>query len=309
MSQQIQASTPSPVSPAAAPAVTSDQGSTAYPQWVAQTATPAVASVPTAQPPSQVAPATDPSSSNQFSQLTSSSSPSNPWEAAMGSLERVLSQVNSQSLSQAPQSLSQAAPQLATQQNSQNLQAQPWAYQEQQVAQTSSTNASQIPLSSQASTAQTNGVNGLSDATQAVVNHFGIEAPGILNQYACALEDLLINQAGEFDNLTERHNAMQTILTSPDHLANYTDRFFTEVVPVDIDEAPVAQQAPEAYKPQYDMPAPPANVGGQQQGAAPQQQWEQFSDVMNRNPENAWRYLSGMQPEALRSKLLFMDAA
>ena len=309
MSQQIQASTPSPVSPAAAPAVTSDQGSTAYPQWVAQTATPAVASVPTAQPPSQVAPATDPSISSQSNQLTSSSSPSNPWEAAMGSLERVLSQVNSQSLSQAPQSLSQAAPQLATQQNSQNLQAQPWAYQEQQAAQTSSTNASQTPLSSQASTAQTNGVNGLSNVTQAVVNHFGIEAPGILNQYACALEDLLINQAGEFDTLNERHNAMQTILTSPDHLANYTDRFFTEVVPVDIDEAPVAQQAPEAYQPQYDMPAPPANVGGQQQGAAPQQQWEQFSDVMNRSPENAWRYLSGMQPEALRSKLLFMDAA
>jgi hypothetical protein len=227
----------------------------------------------------------------------------------MGSLERVLSQVNSQSLSQAPQSLSQAAPQLATQQNSQNLQAQPWAYQEQQAAQTSSTNASQTPLSSQASTAQTNGVNGLSNVTQAVVNHFGIEAPGILNQYACALEDLLINQAGEFDTLNERHNAMQTILTNPDHLANYTDRFFTEVVPVDIDEAPVAQQAPEAYQPQYDMPAPPANVGGQQQGAAPQQQWEQFSDVMNRSPENAWRYLSGMQPEALRSKLLFMDAA
>ena len=151
--------------------------------------------------------------------------------------------------------------------------------------------------------------NGLSDATQAVVSHFGIEAPGILNQYACALEDLLIDQAGKLDEVTGRHNAMQTILTSPDVLADYTDRFFTEVVPVDIDEAPVAQQAPQAYQPQYDMPAPPANVGGQQQGAAPQQQWEQFSDVMNRSPENAWRYLSGMNPEALRSKLLFMDAA
>jgi len=30
---------------------------------------------------------------------------------------------------------------------------------------------------------------------------------------------------------------------------------------------------------------------------------------MNRSPENAWRYLSSMGPEALRSKLLFMDAA
>ena len=309
MSQQIQASTPSPVSPAAAPAVTSDQGSTAYPQWVAQTATPAVASVPTAQPPSQVAPATDPSSSNQFSQLTSSSSPSNPWEAAMGSLERVLSQVNSQSLSQAPQSLSQAAPQLATQQNSQNLQAQPWAYQEQQAAQTSSTNASQTPLSSQASTAQTSDVSQISDATRAVVDHFGIEAPGILNQYACALEDMLIQQATAMDDLGGRHNAMQTILTNPDTLADYTDRFFTEVVPVDIDTPAVASPQQQAYQQNYDMPAPPANAGGTQQGVAPQGQWEQFSDVMNRSPENAWRYLSSMGPEALRSKLLFMDAA
>jgi hypothetical protein len=30
---------------------------------------------------------------------------------------------------------------------------------------------------------------------------------------------------------------------------------------------------------------------------------------MNRSPENAWRYLSQMQPEALRSKLLFMEGA
>jgi len=102
---------------------------------------------------------------------------------------------------------------------------------------------------------------------------------------------------------------MQTILTDPDHLANYTDRYFTEVVPVDIDGDTQFQQQAQAYQPNYDMPAPPANAGGTNAGAQPQQQWEQFSDVMNRSPENAWRYLSNMGPEALRSKLLFMDPA
>lgn len=307
MSQQIQASTPSPVSPAVAPAASSDQGSTAYPQWVAQTSTPAVASVPTAQPPSQVQQATAPSISNQFSQLTSQSSPSNPWEAAMGTLERVLTQVNPQSLNQVQQSPYQAAPQLATQLSSQNLQAQPWAYQEQQVAQTLPTSASQIRTSSQTSTAPQTSV---SPVTAEVVNHFGIEAPGILNQYACSLEDLLIDQAQKMDVLAARHDAMQTILTDPDYLADYTDRYFTEVVPVDIDgDTATYQQQAQAYQPRYDMPAPPANAGGMVNGPAPQQQWEQFSDVMNRSPENAWRVLQQMGPEAMRSKLLFMDPA
>jgi len=308
MSQQIQASTPSPVSPAAAPAVSNDQGSTtSYPQWVAQTATPAVASAPTAQPPSQVAPATDPSISNQYSQSTSQSSPSNPWEAAMGSLERVLSQVNSQSLSQNLQSAPQTQAPLATPQLSQNLQAQPWAYQAQQEAQTLPTSVSPTQTSSQTSTAPRTSV---SPVTAEVVSHFGIEAPGILNQYACGLEDLLIDQATKLDSVTARHNAMQTILTDPDHLANYTDRFFTEVVPVDVDENALANQGmqqPQAYQQNYDMPAPPAGAGGSSQNVAPQQQWEQFSDVMNRSPENAWRMLQNMGPEAMRSKLLFME--
>ena len=112
------------------------------------------------------------------------------------------------------------------------------------------------------------------------------------------------------DALAARHDAMQIILTDPDHLANYTDRYFTEVVPVDIDgETSVYEQQAQAYQPRYDMPAPPANAGGSAMGAAPQQQWEQFCDVMNRSPENAWRVLQQMGPEAMRSKLLFMDPA
>ncbi len=91
-----------------------------------------------------------------------------------------------------------------------------------------------------------------------------------------------MDQAQKMDVLSARHDAMQTILTDPDHLANYTDRYFTEVVPVDIDGDTQAYQGQQqAYQPRYDMPAPPAN----------------------------WRVLQQMGPEAMRSKLLFMDPA
>jgi len=305
MSQQIQASTPSPVSPAAAPAVSSDQGSTtAYPQWVAQTATPAVASVPTAQPPQQVAPASDPSISNLSSQSTSQSSPNNPWEAAMGSLERVLGQLPTPS--QAPQSQSTQLQQQVTTPLSQPSQVQPWAYQEQQAPQTSVTSASPTQTSSQASTDSSNGQ--LSAASQEVIKQFGVEAPGILNSYACALEDMLIQQAQKTDQITERAGGMEQILTNPDYLADYTDRFFTEVIPVDID-GDVQTQAPQQYQQNYDMPAPPAATAGQQQAAQPQQMWDAFGEAMNRSPEQGWRHLAQMSPEALRSKLLFMEAS
>jgi len=308
MSQQIQASIPSPVSPAAAPAV--DQGSVGMPQWVPQTQAPpiqAVASAPTHQQPSQAALVSDPSTNNQYSQSTSPSSPSNPWEAAMGSLERVLSQVNSTSLSQTPQSYYQAEQAQATPQNSQTLQAQPWAYQAPQAAQTLPTSVTPTQASYPTSTETRTGV---SDATAEVVSHFGIEAPGILNQYACGLEDLLVNQATQLDTIAARHDAMQVILTDPDHLANYTDRFFTEVFPVDVDENALQTQGtqqPQAYEQNYDMPAPPVGAGGSNNNVAPQQQWEQFQNTMNRSPENAWRILNNMGSDALRNKLLFMD--
>ena len=121
---------------------------------------------------------------------------------------------------------------------------------------------------------------------------------------------MLIDQSQRYDVLNQQAGAMKTILTNPDHLADYTDRFFTEVFPVDLPGENVQQQAPaQQYQQQYDMPAVPAGAGGQQGSAAPQQQWEGFSEVMNRNPENAWRYLSQMGPEAMRNKLLFMEGA
>lgn len=203
---------------------------------------------------------------------------------------------------QAAPSYNQATQASVTTPISQPSQAQPWAYQAPQAQPISPTSVSPTQTSSPAST----GKPQLSVASAEVVKHFGIEAPGILNSYACALEDMLIGQAQKTDVIAERAKGMETILTNPDHLADYTDRFFTEVIPVDID-SPVETQAPQQYQQQYDMPAPPASTAGSQQGVTPQSQWEAFSDISNRSPENAWRYLSQMGPEALRSKLLFME--
>jgi hypothetical protein len=117
---------------------------------------------------------------------------------------------------------------------------------------------------------------------------------------------MLVEQAQKTDRVVEVARGMEQILTDPDDLADYTDRYFTEVVPIDLDEDLYNSDPNAAYQQQYDMPAPP--VGSAGQGGVPAgQTWEQFGEVMSRSPENAWRVLSQMQPEALRSKLLFME--
>lgn len=107
------------------------------------------------------------------------------------------------------------------------------------------------------------------------------------------------------DAAVSRGAAMEQILTNPDQLADYTNRFFTEVYPVDAD---VSEQ--QSYQPRYDqLPAVPASAMAGAPAANSDTQWNGFTDTMNRNPDQAWRYLSQMSPDAFRSKLLFMDAS
>lgn len=118
------------------------------------------------------------------------------------------------------------------------------------------------------------------------------------------LEDALIAQHEVLGAAVNRGAAMEQILTDPDHLADYTNRFFTEVYPVDAD---VNQQ--QVYQPRYDqLPAVPASAVAGAPAVNSDTQWNGFTDTMNRNPEQAWRYLSQMSPDAFRSKLLFLDA-
>jgi hypothetical protein len=312
MSQQIPASIPSPVSPAvAAPqaAPLADQGSTSYPQWVATTQ--GAPSVATPQQQWQGTPVSVPSTNNQFSQSPSSFSPNNPWEAAMSSLERVVSQISPSPSQTAQYPTYQTVPQVTTQYNP-NLLAQPTQYPAAQAPQTSYNNAYTTPTSYQGSTASPQ----LSSETAAVVNHFGIEAPGILNQYATTLEDALIQQQVVLDQVGQRAAAMEYILTDGYTLADYTDRYFTEVEPIDVqtEDGYYDQNGDfwpyneNAYTPSYDqLPAVPASASATGRPADPQTQWDAFGQVMNQSPDQAWRYLSQMSPDALRSKLLFMD--
>ena len=87
----------------------------------------------------------------------------------------------------------------------------------------------------------------VSDESLEVIQHFGAEAPALLNRYACVVEDALINQAKETaKSLTqveklsksiegakkvvkaaaEDNAAYHVMLTNPDMLSEYVNEFF-----------------------------------------------------------------------------------
>ena len=170
--------------------------------------------------------------------------------------------------------------------------------------------------------------NGVSEQSLEVINHFGADAPAILNNYACQIEDSLIqtNQqlqeaVGLLKEMSTEHKAYEKILTDPDVLADYTCEFFGENGPYPVeDEAPAAptfagQQVPnpaaaqgqaQAQAPaRPQMPVPP-------QPQAPtnsQDFWKDFGGAADRDPQNAWRYLNAAQqnPQVFREKLLVME--
>jgi len=198
---------------------------------------------------------------------------------------------------------------------------------------TPSTNNSQAYSNNSSQTSQeiTNDqllANGVSEQSLEVINHFGADAPAILNNYACQIEDSLIqtNQqlqeaVGLLKEMSTEHKAYEQILTDPDVLADYTCEFFGPEGPYPVeDEAPAAptfagQQVPnpaaaqgqaQAQAPaRPQMPVPP-------QPQAPtnsQDFWKDFGGAADRDPQNAWRYLNAAQqnPQVFREKLLVME--
>ena len=173
--------------------------------------------------------------------------------------------------------------------------------------------------------------NGVSEASLEVINHFGADAPAVLNNYSCQLEDSLITtntQLQEAVNLLQEmsteHKAYEKILTDPDVLADYTCEFFGENGPYPVeDDAPAYPQAPTFAGQQI---ANPAAAQGQAQAQAPARPqmpnpptpqapansgdfWKDFGGAADRDPQNAWRYLNAAQqnPQVFREKLLVME--
>jgi hypothetical protein len=176
----------------------------------------------------------------------------------------------------------------------------------------------------------------VSNESLEVLQHFGAEAPALLNRYACVVEDALLTQAqntaqamqelqGIQQQLVNAHDVIRAaaednsayhlLLTDPDLLANYVTDFYGPQGPypvetsqdrlaaeVNASEQFFAPQAPSYQRPQLEMPDP--NV---QAGAPGSDFWSVFSQVSERNPAMAWQILSQATPDALRSKVLVSE--
>ena len=167
--------------------------------------------------------------------------------------------------------------------------------------------------------------NGVSEASLEVINHFGADAPAVLNNYACQIEDSLIqtNQqlqeaVGLLQEMSTEHKAYEQILTDPDVLADYTCEFFGENGPYPVEEENAAPAAPtfagqpiqnpqvQAQAPvRPEMPFPPQPQAPADAGDF----WKDFGGASDRDPQNSWRYLNAAQqnPEVFRQKLLVME--
>ena len=168
--------------------------------------------------------------------------------------------------------------------------------------------------------------NGVSPESLEVINHFGPDAAAVLNNYSCQIEDSLIQTDSQLkesvsllQELNNEHKIYEKILTDPDVLADYTCEFFGKNGPYPIPEkqqptyqqvgqqtpqtAPqqAAQQAPQFQRPE--MPVPPQPQAPENAGDF----WNNFGNIAERDPQNAWRYLNTQSPETFRQKMLVME--
>lgn len=122
-----------------------------------------------------------------------------------------------------------------------------------------------------------------------------------MNEAYCQLEDQFNALAGQAQAIATELQATRTILTNPDLLANYTNEFFTNVVPVDVQGGqPQGQVIPggpqEAYQQMMDRqysqapqqpagPAPQATYGYPDEGRqfVPGQDMQQQQQVQRPN--------------------------
>ena len=178
--------------------------------------------------------------------------------------------------------------------------------------------------------------NGVSPESLEVINHFGADAPAVLNNYAVQIEDALVKTNGQLQEavgllkeIQAEHQSYEQILTDPDVLADYTCEFFGENGPYPVEEEPAGQVVGN----QGITPQQQAAALQQQQAAAAQQQgqqfarpqmpvppqpqapenngdfWNNFGALTDKDPANAWRYLNQAQqtPDIFRNKMLVME--
>ena len=259
----------------------------------------------------------------------------NPWQEAFQALSASLN-TSSPSQAQVPSSayltptpqVSQPASWASTPQQMSVPMAQP-TYSPQVSTQAYST--AQAPMQGQTQEAVSDAyLSQISDASLEVLEHFGAEAPVLLNQYACAVEDALIEQVQAVQSQSlmleaagEERAAMNLMLTDPDVLADYVNDFYGPEgpypTPTAEEEYEMQQYAareqfeneiraqeqnnvPQNFqRPEMEMPTP-----GRQVNQA-NDFWGGFGQMMDNNPENAWKYLAQAPQGALQAKMLVQE--
>ena len=289
------------------------QVGTSYPQAVPQAA-PSYQSAPI-----QYAP--------QSPSVQTAESTSNPWESAFNKVVNLLSAPvpspfqgqQSATTTYTPANYGLTSPQ-ATPQS-----APPTSYPSQAYSPSSSptylTGSSAAEMHAEVNNALADYV-GMSQESRQIMDAFGIEAPAVLNNYALNLEGMLDsavawgNQAAntiqgyaQFSvNEHQENLAYNEILTNPDVLSDYTLKFFGPEGPYPVYESeqqletPGYRTQPVAYE-QGQFPAPPSAAATQQ----PENFWGSFKDMMDRDPQNAWRVINQAQPQVLANKLFVME--
>ena len=260
----------------------------------------------------------------------------NPWQEAFQALSASL---NTSSPSQAPAQYSAyqttPTPQQITQANWGSIpqqQVAPAQYSAPQTySQPASTQAySQASSRQQARPARDAYLSQISNESLEVLEHFGAEAPKLLNQYACAVEDALIEQVRRGQNMGlmleaagEERQAMNIMLTDPDVLADYVNEFYgpngpyptpTEREQAEINEI-IAREQFEAEINAQEYNAVPQNFQRPQQGFPTPNRasnpanafWDNFGSLMDNNPEDAWKFLSQAPGQAFQQKMLVQD--
>ena len=130
-------------------------------------------------------------------------------------------------------------------------------------------------------------------------------------------QNLLLEAAGE------ERAAMNLMLTDPDILADYVNDFFGPNGPYPTPtESELAQIQQEAARQQFEQEivaqeqnAVPQNFQRPQmempqrgqQGSAARNFWGGFSQIMDNNPEDAWKFLSQADPRAFQAKVMVQD--
>lgn len=261
----------------------------------------------------------------------------NPWQEAFQALSASLN-TSSPSPAQVPYSAYQTpTPQVPQQASWDSTPQQQWAPSVPQISQAPASIPSlqqavqqQAAPVSEASQSVDSYLSQISDQSLEVLEHFGAEAPYLLNQYSCAVEDALIEQVQRNQSQSllleaagEERAAMNLMLTDPDVLANYVNDFYGPEGPYPTETAAetAAREQHEAraqfeseiaaqeqaqvpanfQRPEMEMPTP-----GRQVNAA-NDFWGGFGQMMDNNPENAWKYLSQAPQGALQAKMLVQD--